>query len=51
MGDMMMKSSLRPIERDLSVAGICGSSDSVAVFQPAFRADRLRGYGKDGDHS
>jgi len=51
MGDMMMKSSFRPINRNLSVASICGPSDSVAVFQPAFRADRLRSHGKDGDHS
>jgi hypothetical protein len=49
MGDMMMKSSFRPIDRNLSVASICGPSDGVAVFQTAFGANCLRRYGKGGD--
>src|SRR4029079_10899012 len=49
MDDMMMKSSLRPIDRNLSVASICGSSDGIAVFQPGICAHRWRSDDKGGD--
>ena len=44
----MMKSPFRPIERNLSVASICGRSDRVAVFERAFRTGRRRSNGKSG---
>jgi len=28
-GDIMMKTSFRPFDRDLSIAGICGAPDGV----------------------
>jgi len=48
MSDIMMKSPFRPIERNLSVASVRGSSDHVAVFERAVRTDRRRSNGKSG---
>jgi hypothetical protein len=47
--DVSAKSVERPVGRNRLGAGIRCCPNNEAVFQPAFRADRLRSYGKGGD--
>ena len=47
--DVAPKPVERPVGRNRLGSGIRCRPDDEAVFQPAFRADRLRSYGKGGD--
>jgi hypothetical protein len=50
-GDIAPKSMLRPVPRHLLAAGVRRGPDNEAIFQPTFRADRLRSYGNGGEQA